>query len=479
VTSITTQFLGFALIAILLFNLMPNSRWRRYSLLASSAVFLFFLTPLPSALFPLLAFTAAGFLSLRWVQSGSRYALGVTVGCFLCLFVWLKKYSFLPHGTFLTATYVTVGLSYILFRVLSLLIDTSRGGLTARVPLVSYLCYSLNFTTLISGPIQRYQDFEETLEGPQREPLTLSWVMKALERIVRGAFKVRVLAFLFSTIHEGAVRSVIGAQGDFSERCFHGGIIFVSYTLFLYANFSGYIDVALGIASLLGMKLPENFDRPFSATSFIDFWSRWHITLSNWLKDYVYLPLVTNLMRRFPQRSVEPYIGVLAYFVTFFLVGIWHGSTSVFLFFGLLQGGGVSFNKLFQVIATAKLGRKRYRELSAGPIWLAVSRGLTFTWFTFTLTWFWSDWGQIQHLYSALGPQAGVTLWAGVLVISTIGLACWEEARVRIERFSESRGNLLASRYLRTAWLTALLAGMLAIGFLVNQPIPEIVYGKF
>ncbi len=478
-TSITAQFLGFALIVVLLFNLMPNSRWRRYALLASSGVFLFLLTPAPTALLPLLAFTAIGFLSLRWIQSGSRYAFGVTVCLVLFLFVWLKKYSFLPYETFLNVPYVIVGLSYILFRVLSLLIDTSRGALTARVPLVSYLCYTLNFTTFVSGPIQRYQDFEATLEGPQREPLTLGWVMTALERIVRGAFKVRVLAFLFSTIHDGAVRWVLGGQGDFSERCFQGALIFVSYTLFLYANFSGYIDVALGIASLLGMKLPENFDRPFSAISFIDFWSRWHITLSNWLKDYVYMPLVTNLMRRFPERSVEPYIGVLAYFVTFFLVGIWHGSTSEFLFFGLLQGGGVAFNKLFQVIATKRLGRKRYRELSGGPIWLALSRGLTFTWFTFTLTWFWSDWGQIQHVYSAFGLETTVSLWAGVWLVSTIGLASWEEARARVERFSESRGNLLASRYVRTAWLTALLAGILAIGVLVNQPVPEIVYGKF
>ena len=196
--------------------------------LRPAAAFLFLLTPAPTALLPLLAFTAVGFLSLLWVQSGSRYALGVTVGLVLCLFVWLKKYSFLPHGTFLTAAYITVGLSYILFRVLSLLIDTRRGALAARVPLVSYLCYTPNFTTFVSGPIQRYQDFEETLEGPEREPLTLSWVMKALQRIVRGAFKVRVLAFLFSTVHEGAVQSVIGGQGNLSERCFNGALIFAS-----------------------------------------------------------------------------------------------------------------------------------------------------------------------------------------------------------------------------------------------------------
>lgn len=77
--------------------------------------------------------------------------------------------------------------------------------------------------------------------------------------------------------------------------------------------------------------------------------------------------------------------------MTFFLVGIWHGQSSVFFFFGFLQGSGVALNKLFQVFAVRRLGRQGYRELSANAIWCAVSRGLTFTWFTFTLAWFWSD----------------------------------------------------------------------------------------
>jgi alginate O-acetyltransferase complex protein AlgI len=91
----------------------------------------------------------------------------------------------------------------------------------------------------------------------------------------------------------------------------------------------------------LHTRLPENFDRPFSSDNFLNFWSRWHITLSEWLKTYVHNPLLLNLMRRYPSPALQTCWGVLAVFVTFFLIGVWHGQTLVFVFFGVLQGLGV------------------------------------------------------------------------------------------------------------------------------------------
>ena len=97
------------------------------------------------------------------------------------------------------------------------------------------------------------------------------------------------------------------------------------FAVYLYANFSGYMDVVIGTARFLRIELPENFHWPFAATGYIDFWGRWHMTLSTWFKTYVYSPLLMTLMRRYPAASAEPYLGVFAYFVTFFFVGVWHG----------------------------------------------------------------------------------------------------------------------------------------------------------
>jgi D-alanyl-lipoteichoic acid acyltransferase DltB (MBOAT superfamily) len=301
----------------------------------------------------------------------------------------------------------------------------------------------------------------------------------AAERLVKGLFKVRVLALLSSTAHKQAIATVISRSAVGADGALAGVVVFVSYAVFLYVNFSGYIDVVLAIAGLMGFTLPENFANPFAADSFIDFWNRWHITLSTWLKEYVYMPMLTSLMRRYPEKAVAPYLGIVAYFVTFFLVGVWHGQNSTFAFFGVLQGLGVAVNKLFQVLAAKRLGRAGFRKLSDNPLWCAVGRGLTFTWFTFSLTWFWSDWASIRAIYSSLSTVQIVLCWSGVFVAATIVLSTWEAVRALVAPEASPVNRLLVSRYPRTAWTTVLVIVVAAMGILLDQPVPEIVYGKF
>src|SRR5450755_4335504 len=188
----------------------------------------------------------------------------------------------------------------------------------------------------------------------------------------------------------------------------------VVYPFFLYANFSGYIDIVIALARLMRVRLPENFDRPFSASSFLDFWNRWHMTLSTWLKTYVYNPLLVALMRRISSLAMQPFLGVFCFFVTFFLIGVWHGRTSEFIIFGVLQGGGVAVNKFWQVGLTSALGRKGYKELAKNPLYVAFGRGLTFTWFAFTLFWFWADWKQIHMIFSAVNLLSWAGVWLAV-----------------------------------------------------------------
>jgi D-alanyl-lipoteichoic acid acyltransferase DltB (MBOAT superfamily) len=251
------------------------------------------------------------------------------------------------------------------------------------------------------------------------------------------------------------------------------------YPLYLYSNFSGYMDVVIGTARFFRIELPENFERPFSAENVITFWNRWHITLSGWLKTYVYNPLVRVGMTRVTAPNLAPYVSVVAFFVTFFLVGLWHGQTSEFLFFGLLTGGGVATNKLYQVVMQNRLGRQGYRALAANGLYRACTRGLTVTWFAFTLLWFWSHWNEILGFAYTLGAFAVVLVWLAIFIATTLILAVIEAVREMVLRVKWDGTPVVRSRYLRTAWVTALSVTTAVIIVLLDLPAPDIIYKTF
>lgn len=474
-TGSSVSFLMFAAVVILLVNFWQRTEWRHSVLLIASIAFVWMCADKQSLL-PMAAFLGLGYVGLKLIESGHLRSAAPAVVITILIFIWLKKYTFLPSSIFLPVTYSTVGLSYIFFRIIHLMVDADNKNLPDRVGLASYLTYTLNFTTLVAGPIQRYQDFDESCRTARR-PSVLK-VGAAIERIILGFFKTNVLALVFSLLQTGAI-SRLAAAPEWRTRVVQGAIMIAAYPFFLYCNFSGYIDIVIGIAQLMGLHLPENFDRPFSASSFIDFWNRWHITLSTWLKTYVYVPVVMALMSRYPSETLAPLWGVLAFFVTFFLVGVWHGRTATFLFFGVLQGLGVSINKLFEIAMVAALSRKRTRAVTANPIYIAVCRGLTFTWFAFTLLWFWSSWRNLANLAGTMGKSTIAMAICLIFVASTLGLALWESVRAASLRIQWRDLIILRSRYIRTAWCTVLVLVTTTTMLLMNQEVPEIVYKAF
>ena len=132
-------------------------------------------------------------------------------------------------------------------------------------------------------------------------------------------------------------------------------INFYAFPIWLYLNFSGYTDVVIGAARLLGFPLPENFNRPYLARNIIDFWNRWHISLSHWVRDYVFMTSYKTAVLRFPQRG--KYLGYAFLFLALFVAGIWHGSTGNFVIFGALHGLGarsISFRRMPSRLAGAE-----------------------------------------------------------------------------------------------------------------------------
>jgi D-alanyl-lipoteichoic acid acyltransferase DltB (MBOAT superfamily) len=472
------QFVLYGLAAALLSNLNRSRVWRSIVLSAASVAFLALLDRNPNHFIPLAGFLLLGYAGLFLIQRGLHKVAVLSILAVVLAYIWLKKYTLLPEASFIHSFYFTVGLSYIFFRVLHLLIEAEDSKDEPRIGLGTYLLYTLNFTTLVSGPIQRYDEFARDQFAPQPVQLGIRVVGLQLERIIRGFFKVNVLAMLLNFAHEDAFIQLTHPM-PMSLKLWAAFKLIIIYPIFLYANFSGYIDIVIAIARLMRLRLPENFDRPFSASSFIDFWNRWHITLSTWLKTYVYNPLLVALMRRFTSRAIEPVLGVFSFFVTFFLVGLWHGRTSEFITFGLLQGGGVAINKVWQLSLTRASGRKGYKALAANPVYVAAGRGLTFSWFAFTLFWFWAGWTQIKMAAGALGPIQWLAVWAAVFASGTVVLAAWEYLRAMLLAIRTSAGPVLTSRYARVVYASALAFAAFVIIILLNQPAPGLVYKAF
>lgn len=475
------QFVLFGLITAVLSNLGHSRVWRSIVIMLASLIFLAMLAKSATVLIPLATFLLFGYGALAVRERGRSRGAPWCIPAVIFAYVWLKKYTFLPERIFLPFPYFTLGLSYIFFRILHLLIEAGEGvGVEQkrRVGFGAYLLYTLNFTTLISGPIQRYDEFARDQYAVQPLALEPRVIGLQLERIVRGFFKVNVLAMLLHRMQENGLEQL--TQPVSIEHKLLAAIqLTVVYPLFLYANFSGYIDIVIALARLMRVRLPENFDRPFSASSFLDFWNRWHITLSTWLKTYVYNPLLLALMRRISSLVWQPFLGVFCFFVTFFLIGVWHGRTSEYIVFGVLQGGGVALNKLWQLWLTRVLGRKAYKERAKNAIYIAFGRGLTFSWFAFSMFWFWANWQQIGTVFSAIAVGPWLAVWLVIWSGATVVLAMWERLRVVLLSVETSEGPALTNRYALVVYATAMGVIALVITGLLNQPAPGIVYKAF
>lgn len=223
---------------------------------------------------------------------------------------------------------IPLGLSFITFRSLSYVIDVYRKSTHATNRYLDYLAFVAFFPTLIAGPVVRSRDL-------------LPQFSKIKADNVKGVEAIFLI--LIGLIKKVAIADMIGA--NLVDRVFDQPQLYSSvetlaaiygYALQIYCDFSGYSDIAIGSALLLGFQLPNNFNSPYRATSLIDFWKRWHITLSNWLFDYVYISIGGLRRRRFNlYRNL---------FLTFLIGGLWHGASWTFVIWGALHGLGLSLS---------------------------------------------------------------------------------------------------------------------------------------
>jgi alginate O-acetyltransferase complex protein AlgI len=219
-----------------------------------------------------------------------------------------------------------VGVSFYTFQAISYVTDVYRGRCPLARPM-DYAIYASFFPHLVAGPIVRPGEFLPQLAAP-RDPARIP-AARALSLIAGGMFKKVVLADLLAT---RIVDPVFGAPAAHSGA--EAAAAIYGYAVQIYCDFSGYTDMAIGLALLLGFRFPANFERPYAATSLQDFWRRWHMTLSRWLRDYLYVPLGGNRRGR-----VRTYLNLM---LTMLLGGLWHGAAWTFVIWGGIHGAGLA-----------------------------------------------------------------------------------------------------------------------------------------
>jgi alginate O-acetyltransferase complex protein AlgI len=263
----------------------------------------------------------------KWLITGIILNVALLVGYkYLPFFIQVFTPSPLPEITpeqqELVKVVLPVGISFYTFHQLSMLRDIYRDRSLPRVSLVNMSLYVALFPQLVAGPIVRYKDIIYQINSRKE---TIDMLYRGVQRFLIGLFKKVIIAnacaMLADTIMEQEVTSISAGAAWL-------GII--AYSLQIYFDFSGYSDMAIGLGRLFGFSIPENFNLPYIAHSIKEFWRRWHISLSTWFRDYVYIPLGGN-----KKGAVRMYVNLM---IVFLLTGFWHGASWSFLFWGFFHG---------------------------------------------------------------------------------------------------------------------------------------------
>ena len=235
----------------------------------------------------------------------------------------LVNFFHFNYSPILLSVVLPLGLSFHVFQSLSYIIEVYRKKYTPEKNYLTYALYVMFFPQLVAGPIERPQHLLPQLSA--HHLFKSENIIKGFERVLWGFFKKLVIADQLALV----------VNPMYEHMPEQGPLLVVLVILFayqIYCDFSGYTDIALGSAMMLGVNLSENFNRPFSAQTVADFWRRWHMSLSSWIRDYLYYPLALGWGK---SSKFKLFLSVL---ITFVLVGLWHGANWTYILFGVAQG---------------------------------------------------------------------------------------------------------------------------------------------
>ena len=329
-------FLFFFLpIVLLTYYLLPK-RFKNLFLLISSLIF--YTWGEGALVSVMLASTIIDYLCAIAIDKGyRRFGIVISIVINLSFLFYFKYFNFAfdnyislldyfnistSHLKNIPKVILPMGISFYIFQTLSYTIDVYKKEVKANYNFVEFATYVTVFPQLVAGPIVRYIDIEKQL---QTRRVTINNLKIGIKRFIKGFAKKMIIANTFAEITD----SILTHQ--FHEiPSLYLWISVLSYALQIYFDFSGYSDMAIGLGKMLGFDFLENFNYPYISKSLTEFWRRWHISLSTWFKDYLYIPMGGNRISKY-----RTYFNLI---FVFFITGLWHGASWNFIFWGLFHG---------------------------------------------------------------------------------------------------------------------------------------------
>jgi D-alanyl-lipoteichoic acid acyltransferase DltB (MBOAT superfamily) len=302
-----------------------------------------------------------GYACARFVPERGTRGLLVCLILLTGLFAYLRGYSLSglvsTQASPAAGAMAFAGISFLFFKIAHVVVDAASGSL-GPLPFWRYMNYCLNFTTVLMGPVQRYQDFTSQWDNRAANPTGFEARVDSINRVLRGLLKAFVLATY--------LRPYVLQPGLPIESLSGVTLLLKAYAFYayLYLDFSGYCDIMIGVGSLMGLRPPENFHLPFLARNVSAYWLRVHRSLTLWLTDYVFTPsyrlaLSTTRLARHGFLALA-----VCLLLTMLVAGLWHGTTLNFVAFGAIHGLALIAARSYDLSMARVLGRDRFRRFT-------------------------------------------------------------------------------------------------------------------
>ena len=370
------------------------------------------------------------------------------------IFHELLRSNFTPEKMLLP-----VGISFFTFQAISYTVDIYKGRYPKTAELIDYTFYLTFFPLLIAGPITRAEVLLPQVQTP-KDNVNENLVYKGLWLIICGLIKKALIADYIAQ-YNNIVFDAPASQSGFGNLM---GVL--GFSVQIYFDFSGYSDLAIGVAALMGYELKDNFRFPYQSLNLTEFWHRWHIALSTWFRDYLYIPLGGNR-----KGELRTYLNS---FLAMIVAGLWHGASWMFIVWGVLHGIGLVIHKFCRNNGLDKIPDNKYTK---GISWFITFSYVSLAWIFFRAADMTTATTLIDNILHTISLSDAYTflmeypLWLAVVLIS-----------LELHSIRETDYNWLQSKFINSSWLVKLCIFAVVMQLVINlshHSIQPFIYTQF
>ncbi len=350
-----------------------------------------------------------------------------------------------------------VGISFYTFQSISYIVDVYRGRVAPTPTWLEYVFFLSFFPALVAGPIVRADYFLPQIRENRRA--TTREVYAGLWMIILGTLKKALIADYIAQYNDLIFMSPTGYTG------FESLMGVIGYTMQIYCDFSGYSDMAIGLALIMGFRLTPNFNFPYKSTNVTEFWHRWHISLSSWLRDYIYIPLGGNR-----KGTLRTYINN---FLTMLIGGLWHGAAWKFVFWGALHGAGLAVHKACR----PWLDRLPDNVAVKAASWTLTMLFVSLLWVFFRADSWTDSWLIIKNIFTNFQPECIVpfieTRLTWVVMMAVIIIA---------HALPETLWDNLGRQFVSSPWVVKLIVFLIVVQLVIqfmSEEVAPFIYFQF